>query len=239
MTAEATIAADDLARFQAQGYLVLHGLTTEEEVVGLQSIYDRLFDPATTIAEEDRVELAGGAAGMLPQILNPDRYAPELRDSPAFRNAEQAARSLLGPKAKLMGLHALRKPPRSGAPTPWHQDEAYWDPPYRHRAVSIWIPLQTATAANGCLSFLPGSHRDGLRDHELFAFAHPPLGRWPDSPVSGHPAPGDIWPGLGPVPPRVDWKRTGSRSTPSRGGVLFHLKPARGRYPCPFRGSRS
>jgi ectoine hydroxylase-related dioxygenase (phytanoyl-CoA dioxygenase family) len=169
VTAEATIAADDLARFEAQGYLVLRGLTTEKEVVGLQSIYDRLFDPATTIVEEDRVELAGGAAGMLPQILNPDRYAPELRESPAFRNAEQAARSLLGPKAELMGLHAIRKPPRSGAPTPWHQDEAYWDPSYRHRAVSIWIPLQKATAANGCLSFLPGSHRDGLRDHELTA----------------------------------------------------------------------
>ena len=104
---------------------------------------------------------------MLPQILNPDRYAPELRETAAFRNAELAARALLGPNAELMGLHAIRKPPRSGAPTPWHQDEAYWDPSYRHRAISIWIPLQPATVANGCLTFLSGSHRNGLRDHEL------------------------------------------------------------------------
>lgn len=164
-----TVAAEDVARFAGQGYLVLRGLTTDAEVRGLQSVYDRLFDPATEIAEEDRVELAGGATGMLPQILNPDRYAPELRASAAFRNATAVAQALLGPEAELMGLHAIRKPPRSGAPTPWHQDEAYWDPSYRHRAISIWIPLQPATLANGCLSSVPGSHRDELREHELTA----------------------------------------------------------------------
>jgi ectoine hydroxylase-related dioxygenase (phytanoyl-CoA dioxygenase family) len=164
-----SLSVEDLGRFDVQGFLVLRGLTTEADVVGLQAVYDRLFDPATPILEEDRVELAGGATGTLPQILNPDRYAPDLRATAAFRNAELAARALLGPEAELMGLHAIRKPPRSGAPTPWHQDEAYWDPSYRHRAISVWIPLQPATLTNGCLSFLPGSHRNGLRDHELTA----------------------------------------------------------------------
>lgn len=164
-----TDAVIDAARFAEQGYGVVRGLTTEAEVLGLQAVYDRLFDPETEIAAEDRIELAGGATGMLPQILNPDRYAPELRETAAFRNATAVAQELLGPEAELMGLHAIRKPPRSGAPTPWHQDEAYWDPSYEHRAISIWIPLQPATRANGCLSFVPGSHREDLREHELTA----------------------------------------------------------------------
>lgn len=159
----------DTAGYADDGYLVVRGLTTEAEVLGLQAVYDRLFDPATEIAAEDRVELAGGASGSLPQILNPDRYAPELRETTAYRNASALAQSLLGPEVEPMGLHAIRKPPRSGAPTPWHQDEAYWDPSYRHRAVSVWVPLQPATLANGCLSFVPGSHRAGLRQHELTA----------------------------------------------------------------------
>jgi ectoine hydroxylase-related dioxygenase (phytanoyl-CoA dioxygenase family) len=159
----------DAARFADQGYLVVRDLTTEDEVRGLRDVYDRLFDPAAEIAPEDRVELAGGATGMLPQILNPDRYAPELRDSAAFRGATAVAEALLGPETQLMGLHAIRKPPRSGAPTPWHQDEAYWDPSYEHHAVSVWIPLQPATLANGCLSFVPGSHLEELREHELTA----------------------------------------------------------------------
>jgi ectoine hydroxylase-related dioxygenase (phytanoyl-CoA dioxygenase family) len=164
-----SLSVEDVDEFNSQGFLVLRGLTSEADVVGLQAVYDRLFDPATSIREEDEVELAGGGTGMLPQILNPDRYAPELRETAAFRNAELIARALLGLDAELMGLHAIRKPPRSGAPTPWHQDEAYWDPSYRHRALSVWIPLQAATLTNGCLSFLPGSHRHGLRDHQLTA----------------------------------------------------------------------
>ena len=49
-------------------------------MLALQDIYDRLFDPAAEIADSDRLELAGddGAPPVLPQILNPDHYAPEL-----------------------------------------------------------------------------------------------------------------------------------------------------------------
>jgi ectoine hydroxylase-related dioxygenase (phytanoyl-CoA dioxygenase family) len=160
--------AAQVEQFEADGFLVLRDVTTEREVVALRSVYDRLFDPSTDIDDADRVELADGT-GLLPQILNPDRYAPELLQTAAYRNACRIGRQLLGPESELMGLHAIRKPPRSGAPTPWHQDEAYWDPSYRHRAVSIWIPLQAATADNGCLHFVPGSHRDELRVHELTA----------------------------------------------------------------------
>jgi ectoine hydroxylase-related dioxygenase (phytanoyl-CoA dioxygenase family) len=33
------------------------------------------------------------------------------------------------------------------------------------RAVHIWVPLQDATEENGCLRYLPGSHRHGLNKH--------------------------------------------------------------------------
>ena len=57
------------------------------------------------------------------------------------------------------GNHAILKPARIGGATPWHQDEAYWDPRYAHRAVSIWLALQPATLENGCMRFIAGSHR--------------------------------------------------------------------------------
>ena len=64
-------------------------------------------------------------------------------------------------------MHAIRKPPRSAVETPWHQDEAYWDPAYLHTALSIWIPLQPATLDNGCMRFVPGSHRETVHPHQL------------------------------------------------------------------------
>lgn len=52
---------------------------------------------------------------------------------------------------------ALFKKPWAN-PTAWHVDTPFWS--FSHReALSIWIALDDATLENGCLYFLPGSHK--------------------------------------------------------------------------------
>jgi len=55
---------------------------------------------------------------------------------------------------------ALLKPPH-GREKPWHQDHAYFDLAMGERVVGVWIALDEATPANGCMHVIPGSHRDG------------------------------------------------------------------------------
>jgi len=43
-------------------------------------------------------------------------------------------------------------------PTAWHLDTPFWSFSDR-RAISIWIALDDATLENGCLFFIPGSHK--------------------------------------------------------------------------------
>jgi ectoine hydroxylase-related dioxygenase (phytanoyl-CoA dioxygenase family) len=52
---------------------------------------------------------------------------------------------------------ALIKPPY-GNPTSWHLDNPFWSFSSRD-AISIWIALDDATVENGCLWYLPGTHR--------------------------------------------------------------------------------
>lgn len=52
---------------------------------------------------------------------------------------------------------ALFKPP-FGNPTGWHLDNPYWSFSSRD-AISLWIALDDATLANGCLYYMPGTHR--------------------------------------------------------------------------------
>ncbi|HEY3234997.1 MAG TPA: phytanoyl-CoA dioxygenase family protein [Polyangiaceae bacterium] len=52
---------------------------------------------------------------------------------------------------------ALIKEPFAN-PTAWHLDDPYWSFSSRD-AISIWIALDDATYQNGCLYFMPGSHR--------------------------------------------------------------------------------
>ncbi len=67
--------------------------------------------------------------------------------------------------AQLEGLDGLRiwhdqaliKEPWAN-PTPWHLDGAYWSFHDRH-AITIWIALDDVTVQNGCMYFLPGTHK--------------------------------------------------------------------------------
>lgn len=58
---------------------------------------------------------------------------------------------------------ALIKPP-FGNPTAWHLDVPYWSFDSRE-ALSIWVALDDATLANGCMWYLPGSHLSARFDN--------------------------------------------------------------------------
>jgi phytanoyl-CoA hydroxylase len=48
--------------------------------------------------------------------------------------------------------------PAWGNPTAWHLDNPYWSFSSRD-AISIWVALDDVTKDNGCLYFIPGTHK--------------------------------------------------------------------------------
>jgi phytanoyl-CoA hydroxylase len=51
-----------------------------------------------------------------------------------------------------------------GNPTAWHLDNPYWSFSSRD-AISIWVALDDATLENGCLYFMPGTHKLATYDN--------------------------------------------------------------------------
>jgi ectoine hydroxylase-related dioxygenase (phytanoyl-CoA dioxygenase family) len=74
------------------------------------------------------------------------------------------------PCAQLLGVDRLRfwhdqvffKPAGHPGVVPWHQDYSYWTRTGPAAHITINIMLDDADAANGCVQFVPGSHRWGL-----------------------------------------------------------------------------
>jgi ectoine hydroxylase-related dioxygenase (phytanoyl-CoA dioxygenase family) len=158
--------------FHRMGYLAIPRITDEEDVAFLLRPYDRIFAERAGREIGDQFDLAGtdeaDRTAALPQILHPANYAPEMNRSRLLANATSVAKQLLGPEAICEIAHAIFKPARYGAETPWHQDAAYWDPELHYRAISIWVPLQEATEENGCMEFVPQSHLlDVLRHRSI------------------------------------------------------------------------
>ena len=64
---------------------------------------------------------------------------------------------VLGPNFALWNSSFFAKPARTGRATPWHQDGEYW--PIRPVATcTVWMAIDHANAANGCLQIIRGSH---------------------------------------------------------------------------------
>ncbi|MEM7537862.1 MAG: phytanoyl-CoA dioxygenase family protein [Chloroflexota bacterium] len=59
--------------------------------------------------------------------------------------------------------HALVKQPWAN-PTNWHVDNPM-DPFNSHQAIMLWVALDDATLQNGCMYFLPGTHKSSRFDH--------------------------------------------------------------------------
>jgi phytanoyl-CoA hydroxylase len=74
------------------------------------------------------------------------------------------ARTLLGEETEVQAPEWFNKPPGQEAPTPPHQDNYYFNlkPP---SVLTIWLALDPVDSDNGCLRYVPGSHRLGLRPH--------------------------------------------------------------------------
>jgi ectoine hydroxylase-related dioxygenase (phytanoyl-CoA dioxygenase family) len=72
---------------------------------------------------------------------------------------------LLGPDVDLYWNQSVFKYPEGERVFPWHQDDAY-TPVTPAPYLTCWLALNDATLENGCISVLPGSHKDGLRPHE-------------------------------------------------------------------------
>jgi ectoine hydroxylase-related dioxygenase (phytanoyl-CoA dioxygenase family) len=155
--------------FNENGYLSVERLVDPDEIEWIYEAYDRIFSTRAGRDVGDQFDLAGtdeeGEEANLPQILSPSKYAPELLAGRFRERVLEAAHSLLGPDASLGGDHAILKPAMTGAETPWHQDEAYWDPACDYTSFSAWIPLQDVNVENGCMWFVPGSHRMDVVPH--------------------------------------------------------------------------
>lgn len=60
----------------------------------------------------------------------------------------------------------MTKHPHFGTATGWHRDIRYWSFP-QNSLISVWLALGPETRDNGALRFIPGSHREQLKSHQL------------------------------------------------------------------------
>ncbi|HKO98025.1 MAG TPA: phytanoyl-CoA dioxygenase family protein [Pyrinomonadaceae bacterium] len=97
------------------------------------------------------------------------RITPGFHDllwNPAFC---VAASQLLGGPVRFWHDQLFYKPAHHGGVVIWHQDYSYWTRTQPMAHLSCWIGLDDSSRENGCVHYVPGSHRWNLLPREDFA----------------------------------------------------------------------
>ncbi len=76
------------------------------------------------------------------------------------------------PASQLLGNRGVRfwhdqlflKPAKHGGVVAWHQDYSYWTRTKPMQHLTAWTGLDDANVENGCLHYIPGSHKWGFLD---------------------------------------------------------------------------
>ncbi len=112
---------EQIAFFKQNGYLAVDNVMPVEEIPEVRRIYDRLFNEDRSKTEGDLYNLTGekkkGKKEDVAQILQPGKYAPALLQTQMVANLKAMMQQLLGPETRMVGDHAINKPPHNNAPT--------------------------------------------------------------------------------------------------------------------------
>ena len=157
--------------FQQVGFLEIpHRVIENDHLQQLRRSYDQVFEQRYQTAEQGWRNLSVTADGTAQQQNEMLQVSEMWQKSNAFRELLyhqpllDIATSLIGPDVQLFHDQALYKPAKIGGPVPWHQDNGYWRCQPAD-LVSIWMALDDADTANGCMNVVPGSHLESQPNH--------------------------------------------------------------------------
>lgn len=151
--------SETVDRFRRDGYVRTDGLLDAGEVERYGQAIDRAV-AARTVDDHRALADKSDYEQSFVQCMRLWETDAEVMGLTFHSALARAAAELLGVAAvRLWQDQALYKEP-GGRRTDPHQDAPFWpigDAPL----VSAWIPLVEATAANGAMGYVPGSHRLG------------------------------------------------------------------------------
>jgi ectoine hydroxylase-related dioxygenase (phytanoyl-CoA dioxygenase family) len=158
--------------YRENGYVAGVRMLREEQLQALREELAVLVDPAHPGHElfyEFNANESADPQKMLFHALGAWRIKPGLHDllwHPAF---VVPASQLLGGAVRFWHDQIFYKPAHHGGIVIWHQDYSYWTRTAPMAHVSCWIGLDDSTRDNGCVHYVPGSHRWPLLPRASFA----------------------------------------------------------------------
>ncbi|HYF52516.1 MAG TPA: phytanoyl-CoA dioxygenase family protein [Planctomycetota bacterium] len=161
------VTRDHLSSFERDGFLVVDGVIPPADLAMLTGISTDILQRKEKIARDwdwRRGEAREGRRFRIVQCgVTP--HHPWMRETRLREWTVRFASSLMRQPLDFWYDQFLGKPPSHGAPTPWHQDEAYWGRELWDCGITCWVPFHDVDVDCGTMHFVRGGHKHGLLEH--------------------------------------------------------------------------
>lgn len=157
-----SLSDDQIDFFHHYGYLAGIPALNHEQIEALRGDLSELTNPkhpGNQLFYEFHSNESADPATVLFHALGAWRISPAFHDllwNPAFL---MPASQLLGSAVRFWHDQLFCKPAHHGGVVAWHQDYSYWTRTQPMAHLSCWIGLDDSTVENGCVHYVPGSHR--------------------------------------------------------------------------------
>ena len=158
----ALISDEDRDFFRDNGYLAGIRLLDGEQLTALRDDLGEIM--ATEYSTDPRFyeyhrNESEDSSKTLFHALGAWRVSPVFHDLIFYEPFVDAAEKLLGGQVLLWHDQIFVKPAHDGGVVAWHQDYSYWTRTAPVAHLTCWIALDDSTVENGCVHYVPGSHR--------------------------------------------------------------------------------
>ncbi len=153
---------DQIEFFDTNGYLAGTHLLNDEQIEALREELAGLIDPnhpANDLFYEFHTNESRDPSKVLFHALGAWRIAPGFHDLLWIPPFLVPASQLVGGVVRFWHDQLFCKPAQYGGVVAWHQDYSYWTRTRPIAHLSCWIGLDDSTRENGCVRYVPGSHK--------------------------------------------------------------------------------
>jgi phytanoyl-CoA hydroxylase len=152
------------ADYDRDGYVIVRKFLSHDRLAELTEELDRFVrEVVPTMPGSDAFYVDPSRTETLKQLQNMN-VDPFFAECMVDRKWNDLAETIIGEASAPKAPQWFDKPPGTDHPTPPHQDNYYFclRPP---NAATLWLALDPVDEENGCLRYLAGSHRKGIRNH--------------------------------------------------------------------------
>jgi ectoine hydroxylase-related dioxygenase (phytanoyl-CoA dioxygenase family) len=153
---------NQVAFFHEHGYLSGVKVLDAAQIASLRSELETFFDPdheGRDLWYEYHTNESTDPDRVLFHALGAWRVGRAFHDLLWHPAVTVPASQLLDGGVRFWHDQLFCKPARHGGVVAWHQDYSYWTRTKPLAHLTMWIALDDATVDNGCVKYVPGSHR--------------------------------------------------------------------------------